>query len=185
MKQCQRCGYYEFEGSLHIHHINRDRDNNNESNLILLCANCHFGLHQKKWKLEEIGIRGQKLVKRKRGYCYKKASWKEMVQEIKMLKYELSQLTNQFDKKQRQWQILKYIRTMKILGIYDLIKFDYYELYDRILLYEKLFEAELYNLKNKNNGRQWIDANLEYPDKEMMAIIKKRIKLIHKHINNI
>jgi len=31
--------------SLHIHHIDRNRKNNDESNLICLCASCHMKIH--------------------------------------------------------------------------------------------------------------------------------------------
>lgn len=54
--ECARCGYDEIKSSLHVHHIDRDRDNNNPSNLVLLCANCHMGLHHSAWELSEIGI---------------------------------------------------------------------------------------------------------------------------------
>jgi hypothetical protein len=54
--KCVRCGYDEDRGSLHVHHINRDHTNNGPQNLIVLCANCHFGLHHNTWKLEDLGI---------------------------------------------------------------------------------------------------------------------------------
>lgn len=38
---CQRCGYGDHPEILHVHHINRDRTNNDPSNLICLCPNCH------------------------------------------------------------------------------------------------------------------------------------------------
>ena len=46
-EKCSRCGYDKYVGSLHIHHIDRDHDNNEEKNLIVLCANCHFEVHSK------------------------------------------------------------------------------------------------------------------------------------------
>lgn len=49
--KCKRCGYNEFQSCIHIHHIDRNRENNDLSNLIMLCANCHFGLHDKMWIL--------------------------------------------------------------------------------------------------------------------------------------
>lgn len=51
---CKRCGYNEFESCVHIHHIDKNRENNNIENLIPLCANCHFGLHDNHWKLEDL-----------------------------------------------------------------------------------------------------------------------------------
>lgn len=53
---CRRCGYKEFSCSVQIHHIDENHDNNTQSNLIPLCANCHFGLHFKHWKLEDIKV---------------------------------------------------------------------------------------------------------------------------------
>lgn len=50
---CRRCGYKEFKSLVYIHHIDEDRSNNNKSNLIPLCSNCHRALHLKLWKLEE------------------------------------------------------------------------------------------------------------------------------------
>jgi len=55
--KCKRCGYNEFAGSLHVHHMNKNRYNNNISNLIVLCANCHRALHHNRWELEDIGIK--------------------------------------------------------------------------------------------------------------------------------
>ena len=39
--ECYRCGYNEFESAVEIHHIDKNRNNNNIKNLIPLCANCH------------------------------------------------------------------------------------------------------------------------------------------------
>lgn len=52
--ECKRCGYNEFESSIHIHHIDRNYLNNSIENLISLCSNCHFALHHNRWKLEQI-----------------------------------------------------------------------------------------------------------------------------------
>ena len=51
---CRRCGYDEFTCSVDIHHIDRDRSNNERDNLIPLCACCHKGLHNGHWELEEL-----------------------------------------------------------------------------------------------------------------------------------
>jgi len=61
-RKCQRCGYHEFYSSIQVHHINHDRTNNNDDNLIDLCANCHTGLHQKQWELKDIGIKQPKIT---------------------------------------------------------------------------------------------------------------------------
>lgn len=41
---CERCGYDKFK-ILQVHHKNRDRSNNNLSNLELICPNCHCEEH--------------------------------------------------------------------------------------------------------------------------------------------
>lgn len=48
---CARCNYDEFDCSVEIHHIDKDRKNNSRENLIPLCACCHKALHSKRWKL--------------------------------------------------------------------------------------------------------------------------------------
>lgn len=51
---CERCGYSKFE-ILQIHHKNRNRKDNDLTNLELMCPNCHFEEHyfEKSW-LKEI-----------------------------------------------------------------------------------------------------------------------------------
>jgi len=39
--KCFRCQYEEFESVVEIHHIDRNKENNEIENLIPLCANCH------------------------------------------------------------------------------------------------------------------------------------------------
>lgn len=43
-QQCERCKY-AIHQILQVHHRNRDRTNNNLSNLELLCPNCHASEH--------------------------------------------------------------------------------------------------------------------------------------------
>lgn len=47
---CERCGYDKYE-ILHVHHKDKDRFNNNLSNLELICPNCHYEEHylEKSW----------------------------------------------------------------------------------------------------------------------------------------
>ena len=47
---CERCGYNKQE-ILHVHHKDRDTDNNNLTNLELICPNCHYEEHylEKSW----------------------------------------------------------------------------------------------------------------------------------------
>lgn len=48
--KCNRCGYDEFIPSVQIHHIDHNKKNNNKSNLMPLCANCHQAFHFGLWK---------------------------------------------------------------------------------------------------------------------------------------
>lgn len=49
-EQCERCDYAKRE-ILHLHHHDRDRNNNDFTNLLLLCPNCHYEEHylEKSW----------------------------------------------------------------------------------------------------------------------------------------
>lgn len=40
-KVCERCGYDKNEAAIIVHHKDRNRGNNNISNLEVLCCNCH------------------------------------------------------------------------------------------------------------------------------------------------
>lgn len=51
--KCVRCGYDEFASSVQIHHIDENRANNDRSNLMPLCANCHSALHHNEWLIEK------------------------------------------------------------------------------------------------------------------------------------
>lgn len=44
-KYCSVCGYSEHEEALHAHHVDMNRDNNADDNLVVVCANCHTYLH--------------------------------------------------------------------------------------------------------------------------------------------
>ena len=39
---CDNCNSFD---TLHVHHINGDKRNNNADNLQVLCASCHFNIH--------------------------------------------------------------------------------------------------------------------------------------------
>ena len=45
-KACDICGYDKNEAALVVHHKDMDRVNNDESNLVVICANCHSILHK-------------------------------------------------------------------------------------------------------------------------------------------
>lgn len=49
-KKCRRCSYDKVE-ILQVHHINRNRSDNELTNLELICPNCHFEEHflEKSW----------------------------------------------------------------------------------------------------------------------------------------
>lgn len=47
LTECQRCGYSKNLNILGVHHRDRDRNNNELSNLEVLCANCHSEEHNK------------------------------------------------------------------------------------------------------------------------------------------
>lgn len=51
---CKRCGYNEFTSSVDIHHIDKNRNNNDKSNLVPLCSNCHKALHHNQWSINDI-----------------------------------------------------------------------------------------------------------------------------------
>lgn len=40
-KICERCNYSSHEAAIIVHHKDRNRENNNISNLEILCCNCH------------------------------------------------------------------------------------------------------------------------------------------------
>jgi HNH endonuclease len=44
---CLACGYDEHRNILEIHHIDRDRGNNEAGNLTVLCPNCHRLIHRR------------------------------------------------------------------------------------------------------------------------------------------
>ena len=44
---CQSCGERKFKrGGIHVHHINGDKNNNDYSNLTVLCSSCHMLVHE-------------------------------------------------------------------------------------------------------------------------------------------
>ena len=47
LNKCERCGFDEFPQILGVHHKDRDRNNNDMTNLEVLCPNCHSIEHMK------------------------------------------------------------------------------------------------------------------------------------------
>jgi hypothetical protein len=43
--ECLKCGHDGSEFLLHVHHIDMDKMNNNESNLATVCSSCHSRIH--------------------------------------------------------------------------------------------------------------------------------------------
>lgn len=43
---CEKCGVQSTGYRLHVHHIDRNRDNNDPENLMVLCSKCHFDEHK-------------------------------------------------------------------------------------------------------------------------------------------
>jgi endogenous inhibitor of DNA gyrase (YacG/DUF329 family) len=76
MSECEACGYDEIPGILVIHHKDRDRNNNELSNLAVLCPNCHALEHLKErannWSghrstdPSKIALRSQRLEEKSR-----------------------------------------------------------------------------------------------------------------------
>lgn len=89
IEKCARCGYCEFKSSLHVHHPDKNRDNNDPSNLIVLCSNCHQGLHHNIWKLEDIGI---KTPENKRKCMKKRQTGDDLRRSISWLEEKKSDL---------------------------------------------------------------------------------------------
>lgn len=44
-QECFLCGYHRYPKILVVHHVNGDRSDNSESNLAVICPNCHAYLH--------------------------------------------------------------------------------------------------------------------------------------------
>lgn len=52
--KCADCNYDAVKDILVVHHIDEDRSNNDKSNLVILCPNCHALRHRK--DLKAIGV---------------------------------------------------------------------------------------------------------------------------------
>lgn len=56
IRYCQRCGFHMHPEILEVHHMDRDRANNTQQNLEVLCPNCH-AIEHKSEKRKEAGWR--------------------------------------------------------------------------------------------------------------------------------
>lgn len=52
--KCAKCGYDEDERILEVHHIDENRNNNDITNLIILCPNCHKKITLHLYTLDEL-----------------------------------------------------------------------------------------------------------------------------------
>jgi hypothetical protein len=61
--KCEFCGRNIINNVyLHMHHINRNRSNNMDHNLLLLCATCHLNEHlDNQWVSKVLGAQAKKM----------------------------------------------------------------------------------------------------------------------------
>ncbi len=88
-RKCERCNYNEFATALQQHHKDRNKNDNSKENIMILCANCHFGLHTNQWRLEDIGIKTPELKimkKIKKGRYRKHFDYDKYIELIKECK---------------------------------------------------------------------------------------------------
>lgn len=86
-KKCEKCGIDKWLGeelTLHLHHIDLNHTNNNLSNLMILCPNCHSLAHRSK-KIKE------KPVNKKRKCKLRPLSRKVVRPDFLTLKKELKE----------------------------------------------------------------------------------------------
>ena len=50
-KICERCGFDKHQAAIVVHHKDRNRSNNDITNLEVLCANCHYIEH---WNITKL-----------------------------------------------------------------------------------------------------------------------------------
>jgi len=54
--ECMKC-HKEVSGRhAHVHHKDHNPENNNETNLMILCDDCHWKFHKGEWTYEEFGL---------------------------------------------------------------------------------------------------------------------------------
>ncbi len=59
-RKCEKCDYSKYE-ILQVHHKDKNRNNNNLSNLALICPNCHYEEHflEKSWLRKKLEKRSK------------------------------------------------------------------------------------------------------------------------------
>lgn len=147
--ECLRCGYNEFPSSLHKHHIDLNHNNNNPQNIIILCSNCHFGIHHNKWSIKELGypiIKEIKTVK-KRKPSLKIVNMK-LRDEIKDLNNEIIELNNEIailislikDIKRSTHHNLE-LHSIEKKVLFDYIRLNSLTLYEDMMLIEGVINS--------------------------------------------
>ena len=168
---CARCGYNEFKGSLHIHHVDGNHDNNNTNNLIVLCANCHAGVHHGKWNLSEISTPIIELGK----IPYNLTEWRfdrrdEVCYLNKMAELELKIIG--IEHNHTKQNLRNRIDIMKcdmiIESMIQYVTVYSYKTREDLILLQTVFNAYIHSFVNNTDG--W---SAYKPDKEMEEIIKK------------
>lgn len=61
LSKCAVCGLDE-ECCLQVHHVDKDRNNDDINNLIILCANCHCRVHRGNLELTEEILNNREMV---------------------------------------------------------------------------------------------------------------------------
>jgi len=199
--KCARCGYSEFNSSLHFHHIDFNHENNVESNIIVLCSNCHFGVHHKKWNQfdltsiyettvscgKQINIHPKNNTKR-----MLKNNIKDMEEVNKRQELDISTLKNEINKLKKlvKFNKIKYSHYIILDSIKSSIVFNYihthgHGLYNDLATLERIFNT----IEIKAPGEHGdFFPKTNYPNENMKDVFLKYIEDIKSHrtyLNNI
>ena len=122
-RECQCCHNTHWIGNreipLEIHHIDGDKSNNDESNIMILCPNCHYFTDNYKSKNRKLGLKKEYFCKKcgkklygfsKTGLCKKCLGEKEQENSV----------CNDYEKLKEDIKILKsYSKVAKKYGVCD------------------------------------------------------------------
>lgn len=174
---CLRCGYREFNGSLHVHHLDYNHYNDTPSNLIVLCSNCHFGLHRNKWKVEEIGLVTPERVVTPRWYkWYNKFKKSDLLDEIEELKRMNITLNDELKQVKQDSAITRETLDRKFNAVVEYINLHDYGLREDIVLLGRTFTAYVACMHDGVDGWSAYKAS-----NAMNEIIIKNAEAIRKH----
>lgn len=146
IEHCARCGYDEELCSLHVHHIDNNHENNDPNNLIVLCGNCHVALHNKKWKLSDIGIFGC-------DHPISKVNYKHMEYLLKKNKSLQTNLANANAEIERLKHELNRDPTLdhnRRLALYAYLIIFGYSIRDRIAFFNSIPDSYFTNIDGEN-----------------------------------